>query len=350
MAAGVDSTDGSTPGEQTVTREGVMALLDKIQSDNVEDMKRAVVELRLLSKWDMNNRVVIGEAGGIPLVVALVTSADSKVQENAVTSLLNLSIFPANRTAIMDAGGALDSLSEVLRAGHAWESKENCAALLSSLLIVEEHREVIGTNSAILDGLRDLLNHGRVQGKKDALRVIFHLALWPENRSRLVKAGMIPILRAIAGSPRTGLVEDTLSVLAKIATCREGVDALRDRSTISLIVGYLQTGSRLAKENATSLLIALCKTGGAAVEKDVRKHQKAIVGSLCTLRAVGSPRAKAKANDLMKVVVVSQSFSYTSSSSSTSTNTSSSSTSECRSTSTSTSTSASSKCRTASSV
>lgn len=309
MAVEKGPTVGSMTSDQKVTRESVMALVDKIQSENTEEIKQAVIELRLLSKWEMNNRILIGEAGGIPLLVSLLTSTNSKIQENAVTALLNLSIYPYHRMAIVNTTGALESMAEVLRTGETWESKENCAALLSSLLIVEEHRDVIGKNSLILEGLRDLLNHGRVLGKKDALRAIFHLALLPENGSRIAMADIIPILQALMGSPRPGLIEDTLSVLAKLAACREGMDALKDQYSISLIVEYLQHGSPLAKENAASLLLALCKTGGIIVEAELRKHQTAVFGSLCTLRAIGSPRGKGKANDLMKVMRVSQSFS-----------------------------------------
>ncbi|CAM6087869.1 unnamed protein product [Calypogeia fissa] len=293
----------------TATRETVMAVVDKLQSENNEEVKRAVIELRLLSKWDIESRVLIGEARGIPLLVSLITSRDSKIQENAVTTLLNLSIFPANRKDIMDTRGTLESITQVLISGQTLESKENCAALVSSLLILEEYRDVIGNDSALLDALRNLLNTGRVQGKKDALRAIFHLALWADNRSRLANADILPILMAMMASPRAGLIEDTLSVLAKIAMCREGMEELNDGGTISLIVEYLQHGSRLAKENASALLLALCQTGGQVVEAEVRKHHESVVSSLCTLRAVGSPRAKAKASDLMKVVMVSESFS-----------------------------------------
>lgn len=286
-----------------------MALIVKLQSDTTEDIKQSVIELRLLSKWDMGNRVLIGEAGGIPSLVSLITSRCSKIQENAVTALLNLSIFPANRTAIMDTEGTLESITAVLRAGQTMESKENCAALLSSLLVVEEHRDVIGKDLPLLDALRDLLNTGRVQGKKDAIRAIFHLALWPDNKSRIANAGILPILKAIMASPRAGLIEDTLSLAAKIAMCREGMEELSDGETISLIVDYLQHGSRLSRENATSLLLVLCQTGGPHVEAEVRKHQESVVGILCTLRAVGSPRAQSKASDLMKVVMVGESFS-----------------------------------------
>jgi hypothetical protein len=116
----------------------------------------------------------------------------------------------------------------------------------SSFQVVENYRDVVGKNVGILDGLVELLNTARAQGKKDVLRAIFHLALWPANRSRLVSAEAVPVLKALIQSPKAGLIEDTLSVLAKIALCVEGTDALKDDKTILLIIDFLQHGSRSA--------------------------------------------------------------------------------------------------------
>ncbi|KAF9609301.1 hypothetical protein IFM89_015546 [Coptis chinensis] len=73
------------------------ALLLKLSNRYPEDQRAAAGELRLLAKRNGDNRVCIAEAGAIPLLVELLSSPDSRTQEHAVTTLLNLSINETNK-------------------------------------------------------------------------------------------------------------------------------------------------------------------------------------------------------------------------------------------------------------
>ncbi|KAI3791811.1 hypothetical protein L2E82_05674 [Cichorium intybus] len=81
---------------------------------SVDIKRQAAYELRLLAKTGMDNRRLISEAGAILFLVTLLSSHDPRIQEHAVTSLLNLSIFENNKVLIV-AAGAIDSIERRLQ-------------------------------------------------------------------------------------------------------------------------------------------------------------------------------------------------------------------------------------------
>ncbi|KAM1744143.1 hypothetical protein ACFX11_011064 [Malus domestica] len=104
----------------------IQALVRKLSSRSIEERRAAAAEIRSLSKRSTDNRILIAEAGAIPVIVNLLTSEDGLRQENAVTSVLKLSIYDNNNELIMLAG-AVPSIVRVLRPG-SMETKENAAA------------------------------------------------------------------------------------------------------------------------------------------------------------------------------------------------------------------------------
>ncbi|KAA8529070.1 hypothetical protein F0562_033442 [Nyssa sinensis] len=122
--------------------ETIEALVHKLSSQSIEENRAAVAEIRSLSKRSTDNRILIAEAGAIPVLVNLLTTEDISTQENAVTSILNLSIYENNKGLIMLAG-AVPSVVQVLKAG-SMEARENAAATLFSLSLADENKIIIG--------------------------------------------------------------------------------------------------------------------------------------------------------------------------------------------------------------
>ncbi|KAG4181620.1 hypothetical protein ERO13_A10G239150v2 [Gossypium hirsutum] len=104
-------------------------VVGKLAMGSVDIQRQAAYELRLLAKTGMDNRRIIAEAGAIPFLVTLLSSNDPKTQENAVTALLNLSIFDNNKVLIM-AAGAIKNIVDVLESGKTMEARENAAAAI----------------------------------------------------------------------------------------------------------------------------------------------------------------------------------------------------------------------------
>jgi len=293
----------TTKAALEATKVTASFLVGKLVTGSPEAQKQAAYELRLLAKCSMDNRMCIADAGAIPLLVSLLSSKDSKTQENAVTALLNLSIFDKNKVLIM-AAEALDPIIEVLRSATSMEARENAAATLFSLSVVDDYKVQIGSKPMAINALVVLLRDGTPQrGKKDAATALLNLAVYHDNKPKIVSAGIVPIIFSLLQDDEAEEIrDDTLAVLALIAGCPDGLAAINMEATaIPVLVGLLRLGSSRGKENAVVVLHALCKSGGEEVLSSVLqvKDARPYLYSLITL---GTPRAKRRATSILKLL------------------------------------------------
>ncbi|XP_059308792.1 U-box domain-containing protein 10-like [Lycium ferocissimum] len=270
----------------------IEAIVRKLSSRSTEDRRAAVAEIRSLSKRSTDNRVLIAKAGAIPVLVNLLTSEDSQIQENAVTSILNLSIFDNNKGLIMLAG-AVPSIVQVLRAG-SMEAKENAAATIFSLSLGDENKIIIGASGAI-PALVELLQSGSTRGKKDAATALFNLCIYQGNKGRAVRAGIIPALLTMMTD--LTMVDEALTILSVLASHQEAKAAIAKASTIPVLIDLLRTGLPRTKENAAAILLSLCKRDTENLSCLRR------LGALIPLSELvnsGTERAKRKAASLLE--------------------------------------------------
>lgn len=108
------------------------------------------------------------------MLADLLHSKYSKGKENAVTSLLNLSINDNNKSAIADAN-AIEPLIHVLENGSS-EAKENSATTLFSLLVIEGNKIHIGRSGVMI---RIEFQRGRrrkrTEVRRSCLAIISHI-------------------------------------------------------------------------------------------------------------------------------------------------------------------------------
>ncbi|KAH9309276.1 hypothetical protein KI387_037187 [Taxus chinensis] len=275
-------------------------LVGKLATGSPDIQRQAAFELRLLAKSGMENRRCIAEAGAIPFLVSLLQSKDARTQENAVTALLNLSIYDNNRTLIM-AAGALDFIIEVLHKGKSMESRENAAATLFSLSVIDDCKITIGTRPKAIPALVSLLKEGTSRGKRDAATALFNLSLYNGNKPLVVAAGAIPVLVELLLDERAGITDDALAVLSILAGSVEGLRAIGSTSALPVLVELLRLGSPKGKENSIAVLLAVCKSGG----EDMVNRLLMISSTLHCLQSLamtGSARAKRKATSLLKIL------------------------------------------------
>lgn len=270
----------------------VRKLVEDLKGDSIDTQREATTELRYLARNNMDNRIVIANCGAINLLVDLLRSEDSKIQENAVTALLNLSINDNNKTAIANAN-AIEPLIHVLETGSA-EAKENSAATLFSLSVIENNKVVIGRSGAIRP-LVDLLGSGTPRGKKDAATALFNLSIFHENKARIVQAGAVKYLVELM-DPAAGMVDKAVAVLANLATIPEGRTAIGQEGGIPVLVEVVELGSARGKENAAAALLQLCTNSGRFCNMVL---QEGAVPPLVALSQSGTPRAKEKAQALL---------------------------------------------------
>lgn len=261
--------------------------VEDLKSTSLEEQRNATAELRVLARHNMDNRIVIANCGAIPLLVNLLRSPDARVQENAVTALLNLSINDNNKTAIANAN-AIEPLIHVLESGTP-EAKENSAATLFSLSVTEDNKVKIGRSGAI-QPLVDLLGNGTPRGKKDAATALFNLSIFHENKARIVQAGAVKHLVELM-DPAAGMVDKAVAVLSNLATIHEGRAAIGQERGIPVLVEVVELGSARGKENAAAALLQLCTNSSRFCNTVL---QEGAVPPLVALSQSGTPRAKEK--------------------------------------------------------
>ncbi|KAA8516440.1 hypothetical protein F0562_016733 [Nyssa sinensis] len=268
------------------------ALLSKLTCSNIEDQRAAAGELRLLAKNNGDNRMVIAEAGAIPLLAGLLFTPDTPTQEHAVTALLNLSICEDNKRSII-ASGAVPEILYVLKSG-SMEARANAAATIFSLTTVDEFKMTIGGLGAI-PILVTLLREGSHRGKKDAAAALFNLCIFHGNKGRAIRAGTVPPLVTLLTEPGGEMVDEALAILSMLASHPEGKVEIGALEVVPLLVELIQNGFPKNKENATAVLVHLCTDHQHLSEA----LALGVMDPLLDLAENGSDRAKRKATQLL---------------------------------------------------
>ncbi|GER44469.1 ARM repeat superfamily protein [Striga asiatica] len=268
-------------------------LIHQISTSSPKERREALSEIRSLSKTNTDNRILLAEAGAIPILVSLLTSDDSFIQENAVTCILNLSIYENNKMLIMQAN-AIPSIVQLLRSGKSTEARENAAATLFSLSYADENKIIIGASGAI-SALVDLLEKGSSRGKKDAATALFNLCIYHGNKGRAVRAGIINgLMKMLTGS---GMVDEALALLSVLVGHPEAKTGIRKANMMPVLVGLVKTGLPRGKENAAAVLFCLCKRDSANLA--CLSGLGGMV-ALMELAENGTERAKRKALSLLE--------------------------------------------------
>ncbi|KAK4376023.1 hypothetical protein RND71_006700 [Anisodus tanguticus] len=279
-----------TPAE----RSKIENLLRKLTSGSPEDRLSATGEIRLLAKRNADNRVAIAEAGAIPLLVDLLSTPDSRIQEHAVTALLNLSICEDNKRSIVTSG-AVPGIVHVLKKGSA-EARENAAAALFSLSVIDENKVIIGTFGAI-PPLVTLLSDGTQRGKKDAATALFNLCIYQGNKGKAVRAGVVLTLMELLTEPQGGMIDEALAILAILSSHPEGKTTIGAAGAVPVLVNVITNGSPRNKENAAAVLVHLC-SGDQHHLVDVL--ELGVMEPLLDLVQNGTERGRRKATQLLE--------------------------------------------------
>ncbi|KAF9595816.1 hypothetical protein IFM89_005302 [Coptis chinensis] len=129
VASGQDSGSAEDDSSSPEHEEEITALVRDLSFSHLDVQREAVRKIRLLSKENPENRVLIAKSGGIHALVQLLSYPDSKIQEHSVTALLNLSIDEANKRLISKEAGDIPAIIEVLQNGKV-EAREFCSMLI----------------------------------------------------------------------------------------------------------------------------------------------------------------------------------------------------------------------------
>ncbi|KAK9684969.1 hypothetical protein RND81_10G246500 [Saponaria officinalis] len=278
--------------DETTTSAHVDELVKNLRNSSNLLQTEAALELRLLAKHNMENRVIIGKCGAIGPLISLLYSGVKTTQEHAITALLNLSLNEENKSRIAETD-VIEPLVHVLKTGND-AAKENSAATLFSLSLLEDYKLKIGRSGAIKP-LVNLLARGTVRGKKDALTALFNLSICHDNKPLIVQAGAVKYLVQLL-DPSKGMVDKSIALLANLSTISEGRLKIAREQGIPLIVEIVDTGTQRGKENAAAVLLQLCLNSSKFCNMVL---EEGAVPPLVGLSQSGTPRAKEKAQQLL---------------------------------------------------
>ncbi|KAK7295120.1 hypothetical protein RJT34_18024 [Clitoria ternatea] len=277
-------------------KEEIPSFVESLSSIHLEEQRKAVEKIRMISKENPENRILVAKHGGISPLVHLLSYPDSKIQEHAVTALLNLSIDEGNKK-IISQEGAIPAIIEVLENGSC-VAKENSAATLFSLSMIDEIKEIIGQSNGI-PPLVHLLKTGTLRGKKDAVTALFNLSLHHANKGKAINAGIVTPLLKLLKDKNLGMVDEALSILLLLVSNPQGRQEIGQLSFIETLIEFMTEGSPKNKECAAAVLLELCLNNSsfilAALQLGVYEH-------LIEIKQRGTDRAQRKANAILELI------------------------------------------------
>ncbi|KAL2505974.1 U-box domain-containing protein 15 [Abeliophyllum distichum] len=265
---------GETAESPSTSDDGsILFCVKNLYSSKLDEQRAAVKKIRMLSKESPENRISIANSGGIPPLVHLLSYPDSRIQEHAVTALLNLSIDESNKKLI-SREEPIPAIIEVLHKGSIG-AKENSAAALFSLSMLDENKEKIGYLNGI-PPLVDLLKTGTIRGKKDAVTALFNLCLNHANKNKAIEAGIVTPLLKVIEDQKLDMVDETLSILLILASNSKGTQEIGQLSFIETLVNFMREGTPKNKECASAVLLELGSNNSnlilAALQYGVYEH------------------------------------------------------------------------------
>jgi hypothetical protein len=274
-------------------KEDIPSLVEDLSSIHPDVQRKAAKKIRMLSKESPENRSLIAGNGGIPALIGLLAYPDKKVQENTVTTLLNLSIDDNNKLLIT-RGGAIPLIIEILRDGSA-EAQENSAAALFSLSMIDENKTTIGSLGGIAP-LVELLRSGTARGKKDAATAIFNLVLSQQNKVRATQAGIVPALLKVIDDKGLGMVDEALSIFLLLSSHATARGEVGTTAFVEMLVRLIKDGTPKNQECALSVLLEL---GSNTKPLLVHALRFGLHEDLSKIAKNGTSRAQRKANSLI---------------------------------------------------
>ncbi|KAG7036239.1 U-box domain-containing protein 9, partial [Cucurbita argyrosperma subsp. argyrosperma] len=276
-------------------------LIEKM-SATLPEQKAAAKELRMLTKRMPSFRALFGEShDAISLLLSPLcgdksqSSVHADLQEDLITTLLNLSIHDNNKKLVCETPKVVPLLMEALRSG-TMETRSNAAAALFTLSALDSNKVLIGKAGA-LKPLIDLLDEGHPLSIKDAASAIFNLCIIHENKARAVKDGAVRVLlKKIMNQMH---VDELLAILAMLSNHPKAIEEMGElRAVHSLLRIIRESTCSRNKENCIVIIHAICLYDRTQW-KDMREEEKCY-RTISELAQNGTSRAKRKASGILE--------------------------------------------------
>lgn len=287
-------------GLSEADRDLFLSLLKKMSSTQNEQ-KEAARTLRSLTKRMPSFRALFGESlEAIPQLLTPLCKSKSlneihpDLQEDLITTLLNLSIHDNNKRLVAETPMVLPLLLDALRFGTI-ETRTNAAATLFTLSALDSNKALIGKSGG-LKPLIELLDEGNPVAMKDVASAIFNLCITHENKSRAVRDGAV---RAILNKIKNRVhVDELLAILAMLSSNQRAVEEMGDLGAVSCLLSLIkETNCARNKENCIAVLYTICYYDRTKWKE--MREEESTYGTLSQVAQTGTSRAKRKANGIL---------------------------------------------------
>ncbi|KAL1540968.1 U-box domain-containing protein 9 [Salvia divinorum] len=291
--------DGLTEGDKA----RFVSLLEKISSVSQSEQRVAAKEFRLLTKRTPSFRSFFGESlDAIPQLLSPLSQTKHEegephpnLQEDLITTLLNLSIHDSNKKLVAETPTVIPLLMDALRSGTI-ETRSNAAATLFTLSALDSNKALIGKSGA-LTPLISLLDEGHPSAMKDVTSAIFNLCILLENKVRAVRNGAVPVILKKLESRNH--VDELLSILAMLSTSQRAIEEMGELKAVSCLLGIMrETSCARNKENCAAILYNICCSDRSTLTE--MKEEEATYSTISKLAEDGSSRAKRKASGILE--------------------------------------------------
>ncbi|XP_022967253.1 U-box domain-containing protein 9-like [Cucurbita maxima] len=282
-------------------RDRFLTLIENM-SMTISEQKAAAKELRMLTKRMPSFRALFGESlDAISLLLSPLcgdksqSSVHADLQEDVITTLLNLSIHDNNKKLVAETPNVIPLLKEALRSG-TMETRSNAAAALFTLSALDSNKALIGKSGA-LKPLIDLLDEGHPLSIKDAASAIFNLCILHENKARAVRDGAVRVLlKKIMNQMH---VDELLAILAMLSSHQKAVEEIGELGAVPSLFRIIRESScSRNKENCIVIIHAICLYDRTKW-KDMKEEEK-WYRTISELAKNGTSRAKRKASGILE--------------------------------------------------
>ncbi|XP_071738080.1 U-box domain-containing protein 9-like [Rutidosis leptorrhynchoides] len=288
--------DGLTKAD----RDLFLSLLKKMSSTQNEQ-KEAARTLRSLTKRMPSFRALFGEnLEAIPQLLTPLcqnkcqSDIHPDLQEDLITTLLNLSIHDNNKKLVAETPMVMPLLLDALRYGTI-QTRSNAAATLFTLSALDSNKSLIGKVGG-LKPLIELLDEGHSLAMKDVASAIFNLCITHENKARAVRDGAV---KALLNKIKNRVhVDELLSILAMLSTNQKAVEEMGDLGAVSCLLSLIkETNCARNKENCIAVLYTICYYDRTKWKE--MREEESTYGTLSQVAQNGTSRAKRKANGIL---------------------------------------------------
>lgn len=269
------SEDVPTTSSQMYFNDLIRLLVANLESPSIEEQKTAAKVIRKLTKDNSDNdRLKIAKAGATKPLISLLSSSDVKLQEDGVTSILNLSLCEENKELIVSSK-PYKPLVQLLDKG-TLRVKRNAASALFHLSRGgddEKYRKMLIGWLGAIPLLVRLLESGCIQGKKDAATALYCLCSVKDNKRRAVHAGIMKQLVKFMEDFDLDMVEKTVCVLSLLVSLQAAIAALVEQQGIPALVKIIERGWRRLKEITVAILLQICQDNEEHCSVVARRRQ-----------------------------------------------------------------------------